>query len=160
KTLRYSVVGYGCTSASSIIGSDQVEKLVQKTCDVETVTNPLRAATAYAAHKGISKLAMLSPYIGEVNIPMRAAFSKAGISTDVFGTFGEAEEAKVARISTDSVVEAAARLGADDSVEGVFLSCTNLKTFDAIPKISELIGKPVFSSNSSLAWHMKTCVGR
>ena len=28
KTLRYSVVGYGCTSASSIIGSDQVEKLV------------------------------------------------------------------------------------------------------------------------------------
>ena len=160
KTFRYSVVGYGCTSASSIIGSDQVEKLVQKTCDVETVTNPLRAATAYAAHKGISKLAMLSPYIGEVNIPMRAAFSKAGISTDVFGTFGEAEEAKVARISTDSVVEAAARLGADDSVEGVFLSCTNLKTFDAIPKISELIGKPVFSSNSSLAWHMKTCVGR
>lgn len=63
KARPYRVVGYGCTSASSVIGSKRVEKMVQQTCDVATVTNPLRAASAYAKHLGVSKLALLPPYI-------------------------------------------------------------------------------------------------
>src|SRR6056300_1326193 len=73
KARPYSVVGYGCTSASSIIGSQEVERLVQTKCDAQAVTNPLRAAVAHAAHIGISKLALLSPYIEDVNIPLRRA---------------------------------------------------------------------------------------
>lgn len=155
KARRYRVVGYGCTSASSVIGSDQVEKMVKQTCDVQTVTNPLRAATASAEDRGVSKFALLSPYIEEVNTPLRRAFADQGITMDVFGTFGEAEEAKVVRISTESVVEAAIRLGSDSAVDAVFLSCTNLRTLAAIPRIEKVIRKPVLSSNQSLAWHMK-----
>ena len=155
KARRYRVVGYGCTSASSVIGSDQVEKMVKQTCDVQTVTNPLRAATACAEDRGVSKFALLSPYIEEVNTPLRRAFADQGITMDVFGTFGEAEEAKVVRISTESVVEAAIRLGSDSAVDAVFLSCTNLRTLAAIPRIEKVIRKPVLSSNQSLAWHMK-----
>ena len=155
KARPYPVVGFGCTSASSLIGSDKVEELVQRTCDVAAVTNPLRAATACAADLGISKFALLSPYIEEVNEPLRAAFAGNGISTEVFGTFGESDEPKVVRISVASVVAAASDLGSDPDVEGVFLSCTNLRTYEAIPQIKERIGKPVLSSNQSLAWHMK-----
>ncbi|MEM8979799.1 MAG: Asp/Glu racemase [Pseudomonadota bacterium] len=155
KARPYPVVGYGCTSASAVIGSESVEKLVQRTCDTAAVTNPLRAAIACARDRGLSKLALLSPYIEEVNVPLREGFAQSGISTDVFATFGEAEEAKVVRISTASVVEAASKLGADPNVEGVFLSCTNLRTLAAIPEIEARIGKPVLSSNQSLAWHIK-----
>ncbi len=155
KARPYPVVGYGCTSASSVIGSDQVESLVRKTCKVATVTNPLRAAVACARHWGISRLALLSPYIEEVSRPLRQSFARQGICTDLFASFGEDEEAKVVRISGKSVVEAASRLGKDTSVEGVFISCTNLRTYAAIPEIEALIGKPVLSSNQSLAWHMK-----
>ncbi|MCV6594666.1 MAG: aspartate/glutamate racemase family protein [Silicimonas sp.] len=158
KARPYPVVGYGCTSASSVIGSDKVEALVQKTCQTAHVTNPLRAAIACAAHHGISKLALISPYIEEVNTPLRSRFSEAGLSTDVFATFGEAQEAKVVRISTTSIVEAATRLGAGPNVDGVFLSCTNLPTRQAIPEIEARIGKPVLSSNQALAWHMKSLV--
>lgn len=154
KARPYSVVGYGCTSASSVIGSARVEELVQKTCKTPYVTNPLCAALACAKELGVARFALLSPYVEEVNVPLRAAFAKGGISTDVFGTFAEAEEAKVVRISTRSVVEAACKLGADPSVEAVFLSCTNLRTMEAIPQIRAKIGKPVLSSNQSLAWHM------
>jgi len=160
KARPYRVVGYGCPSASSVIGSARVEAMVQQTCDVEVVTNPLRAACACTAELGVSKLALLSPYVEEVNVPLRSAFAKAGVSTDVFGTFGEAEEAKVVRISTQSVVEAASALGADPMVEAVFLSCTNLRTQAAIPEIRDRIGKPVLSSNQSLAWHMQWLNGR
>ena len=155
KAQPYRVVGYGCTSASSVIGSERVEELAQRTCNVETVTNPLRAAAACAGDLGISKLALLSPYIEEVNEPFRRAFVQNGLSTDVFGTFGESDDSKVARISISSIVAAASELGADSSVEAVFLSCTNLRTLEAIPQVRERIGKPVLSSNQCLAWHMR-----
>lgn len=154
KARPYGVVGYGCTSASSIIGSTRIEKLVQMTCQTAHVTNPLRAALACAKDAGVSRFALLSPYVAEVNVPLRAAFANGGVSTDVFGTFGEAQEAKVVRISTASIVDAACTLGSDPNVDAVFLSCTNLRTQAAIPQIRAQIGKPVFSSNQSLAWHM------
>ncbi|WP_370400292.1 maleate cis-trans isomerase family protein [Sulfitobacter sp. JB4-11] len=150
----YRVVGYGCTSASAVIGSEKVQQIVQTACDVAHVTNPLRATIACAADLGISKLALVSPYVEEVNVPLRAAFAQAGLSTDAFGSFQEAEEAKVVRISAASLLEAGRRLGADSAVEGVFLSCTNLRTLDVIPRLSEALGKPVLSSNQALAWHM------
>ncbi|MGV6802699.1 MAG: maleate cis-trans isomerase family protein [Ruegeria sp.] len=155
KARTYGVVGYGCTSASSVIGSEAVEKLIKETCDTAAVTNPLRAAAACASDLGVARFALLSPYVEEVNATLRAAFAAQGISMDVFGTFGVAEESKVVRISTASLVDAAVRLGTDSSVEAVFLSCTNLRTLEAIPLIREKIGKPVLSSNQSLAWHMR-----
>ncbi len=155
KSLTFAVVGYGCTSASAIIGSEAVADHVKSACNALDVTDPLQAAIAYARHHGLSKLALLSPYVDTVNIPLRKAFAEAGLSTDVFGTFGEAEEAKVARIDEASIFDAAVTLGSDENAEGVFLSCTNLKTFNVLPKIRAQLGKPVFSSNSALSWHMK-----
>jgi len=155
KSLRYKVVGYGCTSASAIIGSDAVANLVRTSCNTTEVTNPLCAAIAFAHHHGLKRLAVLSPYLASVNAPLRTAFANAGITTDTFGSFDEPEEAKVARITEGSIVDAATTLANGADIDGVFLSCTNLKTLQAIPRISKATGKPVFSSNSALAWHMK-----
>ena len=152
---EFSVIGYGCTSASAIIGSEKISDLIKSGCSTREVTNPLLAATEYAKHLGVAKLALLSPYIEEVNTPLRKAFEINGLSTEVFGTFGEGQEEKVARISESSTIEAAITLGQDPSTEAVFISCTNLRTFNCLDKIANTIDKPVFSSNQSLAWHMK-----
>ena len=152
---EFSVIGYGCTSASAIIGSEKISDLIKSGCSTREVTNPLLAATEYAKHLGVTKLALLSPYIEEVNTPLRKAFEINGLSTEAFGTFGEGQEEKVARISESSTIEAAITLGQDPSTEAVFISCTNLRTFNCLNKISNKIDKPVFSSNQSLAWHMK-----
>ncbi|KPA21423.1 Maleate isomerase [Shimia sp. SK013] len=159
KARQFGVVGYGCTSASSVIGSQKVEELVRQGCDTAAVTNPLRAAVACAQNFGISRVALLSPYIEEVSAPLRAAFAGEGVEMPVFGSFGVAEESKVVRISNESVVEAATRLGSDSGVEGVFISCTNLRTFEALKTVQDRLGKPVLSSNQSLAWHMQKLVG-
>ena len=151
----FSVIGYGCTSASSIIGSAKISELIKRGCNTRKVTNPLLAATEYAKYLGVSKLALLSPYIEEVNVPLRKAFEKTSLSIEVFGTFGEEKEEKVARISENSITEAAISLGQSSSIEAVFISCTNLRTFNCLKNISKKINKPVFSSNQSLAWHMK-----
>ena len=155
KSREFSVIGYGCTSASAIIGSEKISDLIKSGCSTREVTNPLLAATEYAKHLGVTKLALLSPYIEEVNTPLRKAFEINGLSTKAFGTFGEGQEEKVARISESSTIEAAITLGQDPSTEAVFISCTNLRTFNCLDKIANKIDKPVFSSNQSLAWHMK-----
>ena len=152
---EFSVIGYGCTSASAIIGSEKISDLIKSDCSTREVTNPLLAATEYAKHLGVTKLALLSPYIEEVNTPLRLAFEINGLSTEAFGTFGEGQEEKVARISESSTIGAAITLGQDPSTEAVFISCTNLRTFNCLDKISNKIDKPVFSSNQSLALHMK-----
>ena len=152
---EFSVIGYGCTSASAIIGSEKISDLIKSGCSTREVTNPLLAATEYAKYLGVAKLALLSPYIEEVNTPLRKAFEIKGLSTETFGTFGEGQEEKVARISESSTIEAAITLGQDPSTEAVFISCTNLRTFNCLDKIANKIDKPVFSSNQSLAWHMK-----
>ena len=152
---EFSVIGYGCTSASAIIGSEKISDLIKSGCSTREVTNPLLAATEYAKHLGVTKLPLLSPYIEEVNTPLRKAFKTNGLSTEAFGTFGEGQEEKVARISESSTMEAAITLGQDPSTEAVFISCTNLRTFNCLDKIANKIDKPVFSSNQSLAWHMK-----
>ena len=155
KSREFSVIGYGCTSASAIIGSEKISDLIKSGCSTRAVTNPLLAATEYAKYLGVTKLALLSPYIEEVNTPLRKAFEIKGLSTETFGTFGEGQEEKVARISESSTIEAAITLGQDPSTEAVFISCTNLRTFNCLDKIAKKIDKPVFSSNQSLAWHMK-----
>ena len=155
---QYGAIGYGCTSASSVIGSKKVEALIKSCCDAQHVTDPLRATIANAQHMGVSRFALLSPYVEEVNTPLRASFAAHGITTDVFGSFEQPNEATVARISMSSIVDAASQLGSDPSVDSVFLSCTNLRTLDAIPLIQDRIGKPVLSSNQSLAWHLKHLV--
>ncbi len=153
--LYYPAVGYGCTSASAILGSDRIERQIQSRCRAAVVTNPMRATIARAAALGVSRFAMVSPYVEEVNTPLRSAFADAGLDMSTFGSFGVAEEHKVARISVDSVVDAAVRLGAAPEIEAVFLSCTNLRTADALPRIEAQLGKPALSSNSVLAWHLR-----
>ena len=155
---RYAAVGYGCTSASALIGSDKVADMVRQGCDTAAVTDPLHAATACARDLGVSRFALVSPYIESVNQPLRAAFARNGISTDVFGSFNTPDEASVVRVSTASIVGAAVRMGSDSAVDAVFLSCTNLRTYDAIPQIRARLGKPVLSSNQALAWHLKQLV--
>ena len=118
------------------------------------VTEPVTALVAACAHLGLRRLALLSPYVAAVSDHLRTVLGAQGIDTPVFGTFAEAEEAKVARIAPDAIIDAAKDLCADADVDGVFLSCTNLRTLPVIDRLEAAVGLPVLSSNLVLAWHM------
>lgn len=157
--VHLDVVGYGCTSATSVIGADAVAKLISSNCDCSLVTDPLSAAIAACRHLKLEHLAILSPYVEEVSTSLRFSFENAGIQVPVFGSFNEANDSRAANIDRQSIVDAAIELGSDQSVEGVFISCTSLKTLDAIAQIEEQISKPVLASNTVLAWHMCLLAG-
>ncbi|MEP2531969.1 Asp/Glu racemase [Shimia sp.] len=155
----FDAVGYGCTSGTTMIGAGQVADLVRKGAGDTAVTDPLTASLAACKALDLSTLGMVTPYIDSVSEPVRNAFQSAGIAVPYIVSFGEAGEERVARIDAASIRAAALDVGRSDQVQGVFLSCTNLRTLDVIDDIEQTLGKPVLSSNLSLVWHMAQLSG-
>lgn len=151
---RFDVIGYACTSGTTLIGVDQVTRLVQDNATTQAVTNPLTATIAALAALEVKSVAIVSPYIASVAVPICQAFADAGFEVPVTLTFGEQIEANVARIDPASIYAAALQAGQTRGVEAVFLSCTNLRTLDIIDDLEHQLGLPVISSNQALAWHM------
>lgn len=159
RPVAFDAVGYGCTSGTSVIGADRVAALVQSGCSTRAVTEPVSALLAACRALGIERLAFLSPYVEPVSDRLRQVLAHGGIQTPVFGTFDEAQETRVARIDGPSICHAARQLMAGRDVDGLFLSCTNLRTLDVIAQIEAETGRPVLSSNQVLAWDMMRRAG-
>jgi len=156
-SLSFNAIGYGCTSGATVIGPDRVAELVQGAAKVISVTNPITSVIAALNHFGARRIGMVTPYIESVSAPMRDALIAQGFEIANCISFEEKEEAKVARIHPQSIHDAALSLGND--LDAVFLSCTNLRTFDVIQQIEVAMGVPVVSSNQALAWHMAKLSG-
>lgn len=155
----FDVIAYGCTSGSAQIGTGRVAERVRAGARTAHVTDPVSALVAACRVLGLRRLALLSPYVEVVSDRLRQVLAQAGIETPVFGSFAEAEEAQVARITPASVVRAAGALAETGEVDGIFLSCTNLDTLPAIPELERATGLPVLSSNLVLSWHMLALAG-
>ena len=156
---RFAAIGYGCTSGTAVIGQSRVASLIGGAAKTQAVTEPVSALIAACAALGLTNLALLSPYIETVSQTLRDVLAANGIATPVFGSFKEAEEAKVARIAGPSVITAATALAARGGADALFLSCTNLRTLDVVARIEQDTGLPVLSSNLALAWHMRRLSG-
>ena len=157
--VTFDAIGYGCTSGTAQIGAGQIASLVQAGAKTRIVTEPVSALIAACAALSVKRLALLSPYVAEVSGVLRRVLDHEGIPTPIFGSFNEAEEAKVVRIDAESIVSAARDLVTKGDVDAVFLSCTNLRTFGLIEELEADIGMPVLSSNQVLGWHMGQCAG-
>ena len=149
-----SVVGYGCTSASAIIGPEEVTRRIQEAHPGTPVTNPLSAVIAALRALGVVRVAMVTPYVKEVSTPMRKALEAEGISVVSAVSFDQHEDWTVARITEASTHAAMLEVGRAGGVQAIFTSCTNLRTFNAIEPVEEALGLPVVSSNQALLWDM------
>jgi len=156
---HFSAVGYGCTSGTAQIGAAEVARRIRAGTPTQAVTEPLSATIAACRALGLGRLALVSPYIAPVSDRLRQAFAGAGIETPGFGSFEVAEEAQVVRIDADSIMRATEKVAGRAEVDGVFLSCTNLRTLEAIRPLEARLGLPVLSSNLVLAWHLLQLAG-
>ena len=153
-------VAYACTSGATIIGPERVEALVQMAHPGVPVTNPLSSVVAALGELGMSRIAMVTPYVEEVTGPMRAALAAHGVETVSDFSFGQKEDRTVARITEASTRRAIVEAARKPGVEAVFTSCTNLRTFGILDAVEAELGIPVISSNSALMWRLLTLAGQ
>ena len=156
----FDVIGYGCTSASLLIGAERVRALITAHIDVPHVTTPITAAKRALRHLGAKRIGYLAPYISDISTKMCADFEADGFPVKVAATFGEGRDSVVGRISPASILAAldslaaSANASADTNIDAIFVSCTSLKCASIIEIAEKQLGIPVISSNSALAWDM------
>lgn len=153
-SLDFDVIGYGCTSASTVIGSENVARAVQSVFPNANVTNPLAAIIAAGQNLGAKRLGFITPYVPAVSLRMREALEQSGFEIATFGSFEEGDDRVVARISEDAIKDAALRVAAHTPCDAIVIACTNLRCLRVIPQIEAQTGIPVISSNQAMGWHM------
>jgi len=153
------VVAYGCTSASMVIGTNRITEICQMAKPGVHVTNPFTAAIFGLKLLKVTAIALVTPYLDDINQQMRAYLENEGIRVKVMISFNEVDNYKVGQMSLDSVENAVLEVAKRDDVEGVFISCTNLRSVDRIESLEKKLDKPVTSSNHAMAWHAMYLAG-
>ena len=152
-SFNVDVIGYACTSGATIIGPENVANHVRSQHPSANVTTPVTAVVSAFRHLQCQRIGFVTPYIPEVSLAIRDYLEDEGFEIANLISFEQSSEEIVARISPQSVLSAIQK-AANDGVDGVFVSCTNLNSFSIIDQAEAEIGKPVISSNLALAWDM------
>jgi maleate isomerase len=156
---KLDVVAYGCTSGTVVIGEEQVFARIREARPDVACTTPITAAIAGLKALGAKRIALLTPYIEEVNQMFRGFIEARGIEVPVMGSFNHENDIEVARITEDSIREAVRRLVTAGPIDAVFVSCTSLRVAAIAESLEREVGVPVTSSNHALAWHCLRLAG-
>ncbi len=152
-------IGYGCTSAATIIGSQRVAAAVNTVRPEAKVTDPISATIAACRALAVAKLGFLTPYLPEVSLSMRSLLETQGLEIEAFGSFNEGRDTQVARISPASILAGIEAVAAMAPCDALFVACTNLRGAAVVQEAEARIGIPVITSNLALAWHMLGLAG-
>ena len=158
----FDAVGYGCTSASLLIGEANVEKIVKSHIDTKHVTTPLTAAKRGLSKLGARNIGFLAPYVSDISQKMCDDLSSAGFSVAAAASFDEDRDSIVGCIAPQAILEAVkavATASGSTSLDAIFVACTSLKCAPIIAEAETELGIPVLSSNSALAWDMARLSG-
>ncbi len=146
-----AVVAYGCTSGSFVTGRRGEAALRDAMVEagarraVTTSGALLRAVEAL----GIGSLAVVTPYPEEVGARLVAFLAEAGV--DVTGSSNMGLTGRIWEVPDDvtaDLVRTTARAGGD----AVFVSCTNLPTYDVIAALETELDRPVLTANQVTMW--------
>ena len=97
--LRIDVAGFTCTSGAMVIGEDKVFSLMRKARPGIPCSSPITGAMAGMKALGLKRIALLTPYVQAINDMMRDYIEDRGVSVPVMGSFNNANDDEVARIT-------------------------------------------------------------
>lgn len=158
--LPMDVMVFGCTSASIVIGEEEVARLLTQDHPNLPATNPWTAAKASFSHFNAKKIAVFSPYTTEVNYHLHEQLTASGFDVVRLGSLGIERDTEITFVSYDSIRAGLRRILKGSDAELVFLSCTNLRVLDYIKDIEEEFGIPAVCSNAAMFWHAMELAGR
>ena len=77
-SFNFDVIGYCCTSGTTIIGEEKVSKVIKSIHSEALITNPLSAGKAALNSLGIKNIGFITPYEPRITLEMRNNFLENG----------------------------------------------------------------------------------
>jgi maleate isomerase len=155
KTANVDVVVFGCTSGSFLMGKGydrELEARIEKVGGVPAVTTSHAVLEALKA-KAVQKLAIATPYIEEINEQEVKFFSDYGFTVEIIRGLNLADNLQIGNCEPSKAYQLGLEVVREKpDVDGLFISCTNFRTFEIIEPLSRDIEKPVITSNQASLW--------
>ncbi|WP_457552580.1 maleate cis-trans isomerase family protein [Desulfobacula sp.] len=158
--LPMDVMAFGCTSASMVIGSKTIEKLLTAHHPDIPATNPWTAAKAALRHLNAEKVSIFSPYPTQVNYPLYRELLSEGFDVPAIGALRIQNDTDITAVSFDSMLKGAEQIFNRAKTDALFMSCTNLRILDHLEKLESIFDIPIVCSNQAMFWHAMTLVGK
>ncbi len=144
---------YGCTSGSLVGGPGFDKTIAGKIYEatgkpaVTTATAVIEALEALA----VKRIVVATPYIDEINDAEKRFLEAHGLEVLSIKGMGVRRNTDIGRISPHEVYRFARSLY-KGRAEGLFISCTNLRTFEVIESLEKDLEIPVVTSNQASLW--------
>jgi maleate isomerase len=153
------VTAYACTSGSFIGGVSGETALVaaMTRAGAPAAVTTSGALLTALRHLDINRIATATPYTADLTAGLSSYLAEAGI--DVAATAGLGLTSEIWTVPYDVTAQLVRDTNCADAA-AVFISCTNLPTYDVIAALEAELGKPVLTANQVTMWSALTIAGR
>lgn len=157
-SVRPESVAYACTSGSFVggaLGERSMAGAMRLAAGVPAVTTS-GALLEALAEIDARRVAVVTPYTKSVTDSLEDFLGEAGIAVTGREYLGLTRE--IWRVPYRDVVDMARRAMVGDA-DALFISCTNLPTYDVIPQLEAELRLPVLSANQVTMWSALRAIG-
>lgn len=151
-------IAYGCTSGTVAIGFDRVAATIRSQRPGVAVTTPITGAEAAFRALGVQRIAVLTPYVDEVNELVADYLEGNGFVVSMLASFGLDTDIQMSTVPPEAIERAVLDLDLAGA-EAVFICCTALRSVSTIAPLERRLGLPVISSNQAMLWEMLRASG-
>ena len=125
---------------------------IEEAVGIPALTTSSAVAEAFAA-LGIRRAFMVTPYGRSINEREQAFFNAHGVEIPAFTAFECEHSHDIDKVTPGAIVERVlAHRAAIDDCDGVFVSCTALRSMETVEHLEAELDKPVVTSNASALW--------
>ncbi|MFC7305353.1 aspartate/glutamate racemase family protein [Streptomyces monticola] len=145
------VIAYACTSGSFVdgmVGERTMSAAMEASGETPSLTTS-GALLEALAELGARRIALVTPYTQSVTQALEDYLAEAGIT--VVGRSSLGLTRHIWKVPYREVVDMA-RAAVQGEADALFISCTNLPTYDAIPQLEAELRMPVISANQVTMW--------
>jgi maleate isomerase len=149
---QVGAVVFHCTAVSTF--SAQMGQEIQQRIEQASGLPAFSTSEAIvAALKGLraKKIILLTPYIEEVNVRECAFLAHHGFEVIAQMGLGIDTNAEMGKLPEQVWVDQALKLQ-DPQADAYFISCTAVRSAEAIERIEALLDRPVITSNQAMVW--------
>lgn len=149
---KLDAICYSCTSASVVIGDAEIEAAIHAARPGVPVVTPPMAGIRGLKALGARKISLLTPYTVRTTRPMADYFAAHGFEIASVTCLGFEDDREMARIAPAALIDVA-REAMHADADGLFVSCTALRSASVVAAMEEATGRPVVTSNQASAWN-------
>lgn len=149
---KVDVICYGCTAGGFLKGPDYDRDM---NAQIKAATGIAGATSASAVTDalqalGARQISVATAYEPWLNEKVRQYLEVAGFKVLAIEGLGTQAHAAV---TPDRVAALATKVNRPEA-QAIFISCSNLRTFEIIEPVERNLGKPVVTSNQASLWRM------